>query len=908
MVSFIKNRLSNKILGVIILAVMLILGAEILVRIYFGTQDRIALMHMTAQELAASTYAGMKYPMKVGDAQAIRNQLADIREVAEDVEVYISDFAKEVVYATHEDKVHQQLETIIRSEQALRVLDAVLDRGYEPPGVLEDRVDGQRYLLCFYPILNEKDCHHCHGASRLVLGSMSVRMSAGQAYGTVAAQRNRTLVLALAGIFLIVFTIYVVVNRFVRRPVTDLANKAERFAGGDTSVRIDVATEDEIGILGKTFNLMVENVSSSSKALEKEIKRKTALLDERTRLITLLEKANRQLRELDALKSTFLANMSHELRTPMNAIIGFTELLIDGVDGPINKDQEKSLKRVAANAGSLLQLINDILDISKIESGRVQLEPKELDLLWLVEAVMPTFEAVMKEKGLILKMRIAPDLPPVYGDEEAVRRVLINLISNAVKFTDAGDITVTARPSERGVAAGEAPIFAEVCVEDTGVGIEEKDLGTIFDKFVQADLTTVRQHEGTGLGLSIARGLIALHKGMMWAESTVGKGSRFCFTIPMRKEILDPSSEPVVEPRMAEALGEYFGKPPAVFLAEPKHPSGLKCWETVRCGQPTCPAYQAKESRCWLVLGTHCSGMKIASYPEKVDFCKGCEVIENLVREAELEEQEPQKTISARGEPETRKTILAIDDNLDHIDLIRKYLGDAYYVVGLIRADKAVEKAREVHPSVITLDIMMPSKDGWQVLSQLKQDRETQDIPVIIISIVDDKKRGFSLGAAEYIVKPMEKAALLQRISTLEKLGAIQRILVVDQDRSAVRFMSRILQEARYDVLTSYNSRDAVRAIQDHRPDLVIVSLTMPKAAGMHVFEYLKTAEAPKDTPVIVLTEKKLSREEVEALDGRVRAILNKRALSRERLLEDLKKTILRISHADRENQGDDSE
>ncbi len=638
MVGFLRKRLANKILVAIVITIVLIMGTEIIVRIYFGTRDRIELMNMLSQDLASSTYAGIKHPMSIGDAEAIKRQLLDIRETAKDVEVFICDFDQEIIYSTHEDKVKTKMADSIHNKVALQTLKEILKTGIQPESPFEDELSGQRHLAYFYPILNQKECHHCHGSSRKVVGSMAIKVSAERVYATVAAQRNRTLILTSFGISVSFLIIYLIVNKFIRRPVETLAEKAKRFAEGDMAVSIDINTQDEIGVFGNTFNYMVERVSSSNKKLEEQIARKTALLNERTRLITLLEKANRELRELDKLKSTFLANMSHELRTPMNAIIGYADLLVDGVDGPINEEQEKSLKKIAANSQNLMRLINDILDMSKIESARIDLRPIELDLKSLFEAVIPAFEPQLKQGGLALDYFIDEALPLVYGDEDMIRQVLINLLSNAVKFTHKGGIKISARPCERGIEPGEPPIFAKICVEDTGIGIKEEDLGTIFDKFVQVDLTTVRQHEGTGLGLSIARGLVALHKGMIWATSDYGEGSKFCFTIPLKKEILDNPETAVIEPRMAEALADYFGKPTDMFLKKPEYAGNrIRCWDYVRCGQPSCPAYGVKESRCWLILGTHCVGMKIASYPEKVDFCKGCELIESIILKAEEE-------------------------------------------------------------------------------------------------------------------------------------------------------------------------------------------------------------------------------------------------------------------------------
>ncbi len=269
--------------------------------------------------------------------------------------------------------------------------------------------------------------------------------------------------------------------------------------------------------------------------VKKSIRKKISLLNERAELIAQLEKANIQLRELDRMKSAFLANMSHELRTPMNSIIGYTDLLADRIDGPVNEEQKKSLKKIAANSKHLLQLINSILNISKIESDKLVLNPGELNLKRLVESVLPIFEPQIKKKGLTLIDHIDSDLPLLYGDEEALKQILINLLSNAVKFTAKGGITISAGLSDQGIKPGERPISAEVCVEDTGIGIKEEDLNTIFDKFVQVDPSTIRQYEGTGLGLSIAKGLVAAYKGMIWVTSRYGEGSKFYFTIPLYK-------------------------------------------------------------------------------------------------------------------------------------------------------------------------------------------------------------------------------------------------------------------------------------------------------------------------------------------------------------------------------------
>ncbi len=898
MFGFLRKRLGYKIMAAMLTILLLVLVAEIYMRIYFGTKDRLEIATTISRELADSIYAGIKHPMELGDSEGIRKELSDIKEKAKDVEVFICDFKQEIVYSTHVDKAKTSLADSIQNKAALQTITETLKTGtappYDPRKPLEDKIAGRRHIIIIQPILNQKDCYHCHGPFRKVLGGLVIRYDAERTYTQVVAQRNRTLIIAISLVPLAIVLIYLMVTKLVSRPVESLAEKAKRFAEGDTSVSADVKTEDEIGILGNTFNYMVESVSAASRKLELEVTRKTTLLNERTQLLALLERANRDLRELDKLKSTFLANMSHELRTPMNSIIGYTDLLLDRVDGPINEEQEKSLKKVVSNARHLLQLINDVLDVSKIESGKVELEPKELELKWLIESVIPTFEPMIKQKGLTFTINIDENLPPVYGDEDKAKQIFINLLSNAVKFTPRGGVTISAKPSERGIKPGESSLFAEICVEDTGIGIKEEDISRIFDKFTQVDLSTIRQYEGTGLGLSIARGLVALHKGVIWVTSKYGEGSKFCFTLPLKKEILERPAEPVIEPSMAEALAEYFGKPVETFLKKPEYASKpIKCWEYIHCGQPSCPAYGSKESRCWLILGTHCAGMKIGAYPEKVDFCKGCELIENLLKSEE--EYKPVEAEFPGGEEVTKKTILAIDDNPEAIDIIRKYLGSDYRVVSFLSGEGAVEKAKEIKPMAITLDIMMPKKDGWQVLRELKQTPETQDIPVIILSIIDNKRLGFSLGAAEYIVKPLEKQALLKKLKNLEKTTVIKKVLVVDNEQNTVELIGNVLREAGYQLAIAYNSKDAIKTIKDFIPDLIVLNLTMPEVSGFDVIEYLKTEERVKDIPLIVISRKDLTEKELDELNGRIQGILNRGILAKEDLLKELKDTISKV-------------
>ncbi|MEW6219471.1 MAG: ATP-binding protein [Thermodesulfobacteriota bacterium] len=666
MFSLIRKSFGNKIMAVVIISISVVMTAEILLRIYFGTRDRISLVTALNRDVAASTYAGIRYPMSVGDSESVIKVLRDVRSKMQDVQVYMCDFDSRVVWSTHETRVQQPLAGILASTEALEALRQALLTGTSPERSFQEETADGLFLITIQSIANQGDCFHCHGSKRAVVGGLVIRTDVRQAYRAVSDARNRTIVISVIGISITIFLIYTMVVKFVQRPVQQLAEQARRFADGDMSVSVSINTQDEIGVLGSLFNDMVKRIGEFSRELEAEIAKKSVLLRERATLIFQLRRANTRLTELNQIKSNFLANMSHELRTPMNSIIGFTDLLLDEVDGKINAEQRRSLEKVSANASHLLRLINDILDLSKIEAGRITLEPERFSISSLISSIMPLFEVRIREKNLQYSVAVDQEADLVYADPEKVKYILINLITNAIKFTQAGGIDVVVRTSRRGVAPGQPPLFVEVSVVDTGIGIEEEHITRIFNKFVQADPSAAKGAEGTGLGLAIARSLVALHKGVIWVDSEPGKGSRFHFTIPLREEVLEHPEQPVLELTVAEELSRLFETPCEVFLEEPRSlGKPTHCWEYMHCGEVSCPAYGSKESRCWLILGTHCAGMRVGAYPEKVVCCQGCEVLQQFVLQREnltdtlsapaptLAEAEPQDSSAGpdTGEP-----------------------------------------------------------------------------------------------------------------------------------------------------------------------------------------------------------------------------------------------------------------
>jgi PAS domain S-box-containing protein len=387
-----------------------------------------------------------------------------------------------------------------------------------------------------------------------------------------------------------------------------------------------------------------------------------------------LEETNQALERATRAKSEFLAAMSHELRTPLNAIIGFSELLLNVPEGTAFPQQKRFLTNIFDGGRHLLNLVNDILDLAKVEAGRMDLVLSDFALADSLRSVESIVQPLAQKKQLALTTEIDPALPTLHADEGKFKQVLYNLLSNAVKFTPAGGrVETTAR------RVGDQ---VEVVVLDTGVGIAPADQQRIFEQFVQVDSSARREHEGTGLGLALTRRLVELQGGRIWVESTPGEGSRFGFTVPLAVQAERPSHE---EPLEALAL------PDAAPAATP-------------VGPPSPPA-------------------------------------------------------------DGRPLVLAVEDSADGRDLLRTILdGAGYAVTTLNDGASTVEWARALQPTAITLDVMMPGPDGWQVLRELKADPATRDIPVVIVSIIDDEQQGYALGAAGYVVKPIDRGELLHTL------------------------------------------------------------------------------------------------------------------------------------------------
>jgi PAS domain S-box-containing protein len=494
-------------------------------------------------------------------------------------------------------------------------------------------------------------------------------------------------------------------------------------------------------------------------------------------------------------KSTFLANMSHELRTPMNAIIGYSDLIMGGLYGQVTEQQVDRLSRVIENGKHLLNLINDVLDLSKIESGKMELHLENFDVRTLVEMTVALVQPLLDKNENRLQVYVQDEVNTMFADPTRVRQVLFNLLSNAAKFTTKGDIWLR-------VAADNGMLRFEV--EDTGVGIPKEQQAAIFEEFVQADSATTRRFGGTGLGLAISRRFCQMMEGSLTVDSEPGRGSVFTMILPV-------------------------------------------------------------------------------SVPDKSEY---------RPRYSKLRTTDTLKPVIVKQ----RGTVLLIDDDDTVHEMLAHYLRDENLeVVTATTGREGIDLARKIKPNVIVLDVLLPEMDGWVVLSLLKGDPTLAQIPVIMLSIVEDKNIGYTLGAADYLTKPIDPDRLRKVVKQhYEEANKILPALVVEDDESTRQMMRDLLESEGRRVLEAENGVIALAQMQQEKPALILLDLMMPEMDGFEFLEELYKHEQWRGIPVIVVTAMELTDADRRSLNGKVERIIQKGAYHREELLAELRARILK--------------
>ena len=498
-----------------------------------------------------------------------------------------------------------------------------------------------------------------------------------------------------------------------------------------------------------------------------------------------LRRATAAAEQASEAKSQFMANMSHELRTPMNAILGYSDMLIEDAEDDGRDEIISDLKKINTAGKHLLDLINAVLDLSKIEANRMDLHLEPVDLSELLESVVAVAEPLISKNGNELIKAWDDDLGVINTDTTKVRQSLFNLLSNAAKFTKHGTITLAV---ERTRVEGEDRVRFSVI--DTGIGIPQDQLEHVFEEFAQADTSTARDYGGTGLGLSLTRRLCRLMGGDVWLESVAGEGSTFTIELP------------------ADA-SEAAERPEEVTVDDPD------------------------------VVG--------------------------------------------------RPRVLVIDDDRDALELITRGLStEGYAVITAQDGERGLDLARELQPSLITLDIMMPGTDGWSVLGSLKADPQTSSIPVVMLSIAADREMGYVLGAVESLTKPIDRAELREVVERyVTQPGA--RVLVVEDDPDSRALLVRHLEDAEMIAVEAENGVAALDRVAEHAPDLVLLDLMMPEMDGFEFLEELRRNPEYRSIPVVVVTAKNLTAEDRARLNGEVERVIEKSSSTSSEVLQHLR-------------------
>jgi signal transduction histidine kinase/DNA-binding response OmpR family regulator len=558
--------------------------------------------------------------------------------------------------------------------------------------------------------------------------------------------------------------------------------------GGGVGARFFTAVQlDQVGEAGASVLLLLGRhrtlFSGDDRVLIQALGSQTALLAERRAILAEQERLTERLAaSVDALsaaskaKSDFVSNMSHELRTPMNAIIGFSELILSEP----RKDQAVSVpvewaEHIHRSGQHLLGLINDVLDLSKIEAGRLELRPERFDLAAAVTESLASLKPLAERKHLRLESEV-PTLS-LTADRPRFRQVLFNLLSNAIKFTPEGGFVR--------VAAAQSGDEIEVSVADSGVGIAPDDQARVFEEFRQVGEAESRE-AGTGLGLALTRRLVEAHGGRVLLESSPGKGSRFAAVFPNQR-----APEPV-----------------AAGVRAPLQPAAA---------EPTDGAIE----------------------------------------------------------------VLVIEDDPSALRLVRTYLeSDAYVVRAATTAREGLQEARRRLPAAIILDVLLPDIDGWELLRQLKSDAELRSIPVVIVTVLDEREVGLALGAVDYFLKPVDRQALLACLSRLTLTTKVKqrevRVLVADDDAATRDMLDATLSKEGFRVLAAAGGREAIQLAHDGPIDMVICDLLMPDVDGFGVVSALKADARTRDVPILILTGHELTAEEKASLNGKILGIVGK--------------------------------
>lgn len=578
---------------------------------------------------------------------------------------------------------------------------------------------------------------------------------------TITASRIWLLLIAISTLLIAGLIVWLFVHRYVGSRLDALADSMLGIAQGDLSAPIPAAGPDELGEMSRALAVFRDNARDIHIARDQAIQARAEA-----------EAASRA-------KSTFLANMSHELRTPLNAIIGYSEILAEDATDRGDDTAVQDLQKIQAAGRHLLGLINSILDLSKIEAGRMDVYLEQINLMQLIEEVRVLVQPLIEKNSNRLVIECPADIGSMRTDLTKAKQSLVNLLSNAAKFTDQGEVRLEV--ARQAGSAGDPHVLFKV--SDSGIGMTEEQMGRLFEAFAQADSSTTRNFGGTGLGLAITRRFATLLGGSITVTSKPGEGSTFTL------DLLD---------------------------------------QTVAATAAATTQIKAAES----------------------------------------------------GPEGPALTVLVVDDDPAVHEVLSSTLGKkGYRVMHASDGAEALDMLRKSPPDVVTLDVMMPKVDGWSVLGTMKADPQLAHIPVIMLTIVDDRNLGYSLGASEYMTKPVDRERLLNLVRrfTARKTNAV--VLIVDDDAQVRDVVRTTLRNAGLNTAEAANGRAALEWMDGNpAPDLVLLDLMMPEMDGFQFLDRIRDDAARRELPIVVLTAKDLTAEERAFLAERTILVLGKSA------------------------------
>ncbi|MGH9545237.1 MAG: response regulator [Terriglobales bacterium] len=587
-------------------------------------------------------------------------------------------------------------------------------------------------------------------------------------------------------------------QRSVAEPIVHLA-EVSRIVSRDKNYSMratPTGNHDEPDLLIGAFNEMLEQIQEREGSLRRVHDELEQRVQARTAELAAVNKAlelqNREVERATRMKSKFLASMSHELRTPLNAIVGFSDLLAEQTAGQLNDKQKRFVNHIKQGSSHLLQLINDILDLSKIEAGQLELRCENFQVKDALPEVLSTIRPLAMAKNIQVHQTLETDWA-VYADRVRFKQILYNLISNAVKFTPKeGRIDIDCQEDGNSV---------RISVTDTGIGIRAEDQALIFEEFRQVEGAADATHEGTGLGLAITKRLVEQQGGEISLESQLGRGSRFVFTLP----------------------------------------AGIR------------------------------TALSVVPLGESANA--------------------PGGSSARRVQP----LILVVDDEVPARELLASYLDSEYQIAMAESGAEAVTRAKELRPDAITLDVFMSAGNGFDTLVELRKRPETAHIPIIIVSIVDQKQVGFALGAADYLIKPIRKPVLLEAVRKHVPAAADDddaTILLIDDDPKTLELLEETLRSAGYETLSVQSGARALEVLSSKLVSAVLLDLLMPGMDGFDVIRHVRKEVTLRELPILVMTGKTLAQEEIDLLTRETQALFHKNGSWQRQLIAEVGRVV----------------